>query len=672
MAKRRRPTRKINFTKRTLQSLPAPPVETTVFDSTPGLGLLLYPSGTRSFFHLRIARGKPRRTTIGKFPEFTVDQARGKASDLNSMLAKWKLNNFLGDDPFEKRGNPLDMLVEAYVQKHVMSRAAHPDRASKSLEWQVKNIFRPGGSATSIRFRKTEVQDLHDRLGEDVGHHTANRTVELVRRLFNWAAEAGMWHGANPAARIKFFYEAKRTRFLQPDELPRFFRALAKEKNIELRDFVNLAMRTGARRGDILSMRWENVSLEDNRWQVPEPKGRVPYRAALTPEATEILKSRKKRVEESPWVFPSRGKTGHLVDMKIAWRKLLKRANVAGLRQHDLRRTLGSDPSSRAGKQSENHRRVARPQIHFRHAGLRATESRSGPRLGDGRHAHHDCGLESESESESPGPRLSLWPALERGNLVTLGGVPPRSAGWFWAGLRPDDIVTMRKFRLPDPVERPISGCVELLRAAGGDRPLSTLPAMREALLKVSGDRKMETWEKVEVRKVWRPAQPRDEQTEKHRNFLLLRVRNQRVRQRSYRRGSWFVTYSPPNVPREKVLESQLLRDAGLKRAEENSRTVAEDYSQWSVSVRSPFGEKKPLLDPGSAAFLMDCYASDLRKAYVQACASGSSGDIKKGGGARGECRNRREGIGCVRGSQMGARDARKNADSAERKSREK
>lgn len=46
----------------------------------------------------------------------------------------------------------------------------------------------------------------------------------------------------------------------------------------------------------------------------------------------------------SPWVFPSRGSTGHLVDLKVAWKKLLKRAGLEGsdLRQHDLRRTLGS------------------------------------------------------------------------------------------------------------------------------------------------------------------------------------------------------------------------------------------------------------------------------------------------------------------------------------------
>lgn len=143
---------------------------------------------------------------------------------------------------------------------------------------------------------------------------------------------------------VHLFHEAKRRRFLLPEELPRFFKALRKEPNLDLRDFVNLAMWTGARRNDILSMQWQDVSLAENRWTVPDPKNRTPYSIPLTPEAISILRdrSRHRKDERSPWVFPSRGKTGHIVDLKGAWKKLLTRAKIADLRIHDLRRTLGS------------------------------------------------------------------------------------------------------------------------------------------------------------------------------------------------------------------------------------------------------------------------------------------------------------------------------------------
>lgn len=318
----------------------------TVFDEhTAGLGFTVFPSGVRSFFHLRLVRGYPQRTTIGRFPDLSVEQARGKASELNTALAKWRLNGYAGETPFETRHDPtLDDLATQYVERQIRAHAAHPDRAAKAVEWQVAKYLASWRNRKIGSIRKADIVGLHERLGRECGKPTANRTVQMMRAMFYWAEEAGLWQGVNPAAGVKFFHESKRTRFLQPDELPRFFATLAKEKNVDLRDFVNLAMWTGARRGDVFSMRWENVSLDDNRWQVPDPKNRTPYSVPLTPEAIEILEARKGRAKDSPWVFPSRGRTGHIVDLKSAWRKLLERAHLGDkdLRQHDLRRTLGS------------------------------------------------------------------------------------------------------------------------------------------------------------------------------------------------------------------------------------------------------------------------------------------------------------------------------------------
>jgi integrase len=371
LTKTRTPTQKLNFTKRSLDSLSPASERVTVFDKqTAGLGLVIFPSGVRSFFHLRFVRGYPQRTTIGRFPEVSVEQARGKASELNAALSSWKLSGYRGDTPFETRRDPtLEDLADQYVEKHLKAHASRPDQAAKSAEWQFAKYLGPWRNRKVGSIRKTDVVELHDRLGRGTGKHTANRVVQFLRALFYWADEAGVWHGVNPASGIKLFHEAKRTRFLQPNELPQLFAALRKEPNVDLRDFVNLAMWTGARRGDILSLRWENLFLEDNRWQVPDPKNRTPYLVALTPEAIKILRDRREFVGDSPWVFPSRGRTGHVVDLKNAWRKLLQRAKLDGLRQHDLRRTLGSYQAAQGTSmkiigESLGHKSLAATQVY--------------------------------------------------------------------------------------------------------------------------------------------------------------------------------------------------------------------------------------------------------------------------------------------------------------------
>ena len=61
----------------------------------------------------------------------------------------------------------------------------------------------------------------------------------------------------------------------------------------------------------------------------------------LSSVVVEVLKERRER-SASEWVFASHSRTGHLVEPKTAWRRLLDRAGLSDLRPHDLRRTLGS------------------------------------------------------------------------------------------------------------------------------------------------------------------------------------------------------------------------------------------------------------------------------------------------------------------------------------------
>ena len=76
-----------------------------------------------------------------------------------------------------------------------------------------------------------EVFRLHQRLGKENGRYAANRAVALLRTMFNLARDWGHLEGANPAARIKFYHEEKRDRFLSPEELRRVNAALVDEPN---------------------------------------------------------------------------------------------------------------------------------------------------------------------------------------------------------------------------------------------------------------------------------------------------------------------------------------------------------------------------------------------------------------------------------------------------------
>jgi integrase len=124
--------------------------------------------------------------------------------------------------------------------------------------------------------------------------------------------------------------------------MARFFQALEKMNHPDFRDYVLLSLYCGARKHDTVSMRWEDVSLEDALWVIPHPKNETPYSCALIPEAVEILEARRRSASVSPWVFPSTSASGHLQDVKGAWRRFVNLGGFRDLRPHDLRRSLGS------------------------------------------------------------------------------------------------------------------------------------------------------------------------------------------------------------------------------------------------------------------------------------------------------------------------------------------
>jgi integrase len=341
---------KTSFTVKTLKTLPAKDKRYNIFDAgTRGLGLAVYPSGQKTFFHLKKVQGWPRRTTLGVFPDMSIESARGKAENINSKLSDWKRADFEGPDPIlrPKGVLTLERLLTDYCERGLAKskRCKDPASAAKDAKWMFDKYLTSWRFHKLSQIRRSEVIDLHLRLKEDSGPYTANRVLQLLRALFNWAIhpDSELWSGVNPAAKIALFAEEERNRFLDGKELARLFTALKdKATSPDLRDYVNLALWTGARKSDVLSMRWNDVKLDDNRWDVHDSKS-GDYVVPLTPEAVAILKKRRKQsTDDTPWVFPSFGKEGHIVDLKGAWARLLKRANISNLRQHDLRRTLGS------------------------------------------------------------------------------------------------------------------------------------------------------------------------------------------------------------------------------------------------------------------------------------------------------------------------------------------
>jgi len=122
------------------------------------------------------------------------------------------------------------------------------------------------------------------------GTRTANQALSLLHALYKWAIESARTYvGDNPAHGIQKFPEIERERFLTKGELPPFFKTLQTHASAPMRCFFFAALMTGARRANVLSMRWDDLDLAAATWRLPETKNGKPQTVTLAPELVDML-----------------------------------------------------------------------------------------------------------------------------------------------------------------------------------------------------------------------------------------------------------------------------------------------------------------------------------------------------------------------------------------------
>ena len=333
-------TPRISFTKRSLEKLFGQQGRREVIHDpkTPGLRAELREGGSIAFYVFkRVAGGGPVREKVGEFPEVSIDAARRKARETIAKLAQGI--NVAHERRYKRAEPTLGELFADWLDKH----AKPHKRTWVEDERQFNKSLQPWRNRKLSAISRADVRALHTRLGGKHGHYAANRVLSLLTTLYNWAGDEV---AANPCKGVKKFREQSRERFLQPDELPAFFEAVKAEPNKTVADFFLTCLYTGARRGNVASMRWQDVNLDNATWWIPQTKSGEPVTVHLSQPMVDLLREREAIAEPGAvYVFPGRrsnGKVQHLSSPKFAWKRLVERAGLRDLRLHDLRRTLGS------------------------------------------------------------------------------------------------------------------------------------------------------------------------------------------------------------------------------------------------------------------------------------------------------------------------------------------
>ncbi|EAT16958.1 site-specific integrase [Desulfuromonas acetoxidans] len=338
-------TKTKRMTVRVIESLPGPPsnsktsnIEYSVAQET-NLCLAVYKNGSRSWRFKQKFRGKRLFITIGPYPLFSLQEAIDKTRHFKRLIAD-------GIDPRQEQQPQSQLTLAQFVEQDFLPYARkHYKTFHNQQNMLDKRIIKTFGATPLADISKREVMLFHQQVCDETSGTTGNRHLSLLSSIFKLALEYDLLE-KNPCRGIKKAKENRsRDRFLQEDEYTRFIQVLQTKLDQPSACAIFLLIALGMRKSELLSLRWEDVSLADRHLHLRDTKNGESRYVALNSVSHGLLtKMKQKRKASNPWVFPSRtsSESGHLQDVRRTFATVCRESKITGLRIHDLRRSHAS------------------------------------------------------------------------------------------------------------------------------------------------------------------------------------------------------------------------------------------------------------------------------------------------------------------------------------------
>ncbi len=298
-----------------IRSLRAKDTRYEVWDTEPGFGLRIAPSGRKSFIYLYRFHGKPRRLTLGVYPRMSLADAREQVAvaankigqDIDPGTEKVQARNALRDaESFEE-------LARQWVE-----RWAKPNRKSwKEAERELEMDAIPAwGKKKAYDIKRRDVIELIESIMDRGSPVMANRTLQLVKQVFKFGVQRGIIDASPAVAIDKPAKETRRDRVLTDDEIKAFWAGLDKAiMTDDVRIALKLCLVTAQRRAEVAGMR--RSEIDGDWWTIPKErtKNGKAHRVPLSPLAKTLID----QAAGDDYLFPSprrRGPTGEPIPIE--------------------------------------------------------------------------------------------------------------------------------------------------------------------------------------------------------------------------------------------------------------------------------------------------------------------------------------------------------------------
>ena len=303
----------------------------------PGFGLKVTKTSKLFIVEKRI-NGILHRSTVGRYPQLTPEQARILAQDTLYKLAK-------GVDVSaakNKEGITMEVCFAAFLSTRELK-----ERTVRDYKVAMNKYFKDWKKKRVVSITRDMVAQRHKKLGDSAGHAQANLAMRFLRALMNFASgqyddgEGNKLIRENPVSRLsetkQWFRVERRKTIIKTHQLPAWYEAVLNLKNDTIKDYILLLFFTGLRREEGFRLKWSDIDMRARTFVVTDTKNKTPLQLPLGKHIIRLLEKRKEQAGDSEYVFPGIGKSGHLVEPKKQVAQVTKESGVQFC-LNDLRR----------------------------------------------------------------------------------------------------------------------------------------------------------------------------------------------------------------------------------------------------------------------------------------------------------------------------------------------
>lgn len=239
-----------------------------------------------------------------------------------------------------------EQFIDRFIAQELPKNPKEYKKQKMLLSWWKAKL----GKYFLCRITPSMIAELRDTLLSETTRRntlrspsTVNRYLAALSHAFSICQREWHWVKENPVLKISRPKEnPARERYLDKDEICALLNACKKSKSPYLYAITLFALATGARKGEILSLKWGDVNFTRSTATFRETKNGETRTIHLSPAVIRCLQEEKqKRPLLSTYVFPSQDGQSP-ADIKVGWENTVEAANLKDVCFHTLRHTAAS------------------------------------------------------------------------------------------------------------------------------------------------------------------------------------------------------------------------------------------------------------------------------------------------------------------------------------------